>query len=122
MRVRRTLCVALLVALALAQTLGLLHRIVHARLGVHAALAASAGEVVQPSSKTGDALKALFAGHSNEQGCDLYDQFTYADGVATAPPAAVLLHTAETGAHSFVALALAVQAAGFLARGPPAAV
>ena len=151
-RLRRTLCMAMLVALALAQTLGLIHRIVHAPAGGYAAFAASSAGTgttsntdsaseVAASSMSGaraaaalsttnagaaaafnastDWLKALFAGHSSEQGCDLYDQFSHADGVSTAPAVVVLLAAGDVASASPARSRVAAQAAGFLARGPP---
>jgi hypothetical protein len=129
-RRRRMLCLAMLVALALAQTLGLIHRIVHAPAGSYAAFVASsagAGAAFNTGS-TGaaaafntstDWLKALFAGHASEQGCDLYDQFSHADGVPAAPAVVVLLAAADVASPSPAASRVAAQAAGFLARGPP---
>ena len=116
MRFRRFACSTLLLALVLAQTLGLVHRIVHAPLGGHPAMSAS----VSMTSSTGW-LKALFAGHSSEQGCDLYDQLSHADAVPQAPTTAILVPdcNAVLGWHSVGRVA--AQAAGYLARGPPPA-
>lgn len=114
MRFRRLACATLLFALVLAQTLGLVHRIVHAPIGGHPAISASA------STKAGTSwLKALFAGHSNEQGCDLYDQLSHADAVPAASTAAILAHAFDAVPTWHSVGHLAAQAAGFLARGPP---
>ena len=116
MRIRRLACSILLVALVIAQTLGLVHRIVHAPIVGHPAVTAAA------STNVGTAwMKALFAGHSSEQGCDLYDQLSHADAVPPAPVAAIVMHDIDAvpGWHSGVQVA--AQAAGFLARGPPPA-
>ena len=142
-RRRRMLCLAMLVALALAQTLGLIHRIVHAPAGSYAAFVASgagagaasstdSARAVAASSTSGGAaaafntsstdwLKALFAGHASEQGCDLYDQFSHADGAPTAPAVVVLLAAGDVASPSPAGSRVAAQAAGFLARGPPLA-
>jgi hypothetical protein len=116
MRFRRLACSTLLFALVLAQTLGLVHRIVHAPIGAHPAIAASASTTAGTSW-----LKALFAGHSSEQGCDLYDQLSHADAVPTPPTAAILVHALDAVPTWHSVGYLAAQAAGFLARGPPPA-
>ena len=117
MRIRRLACATLLVALVLAQTLGLVHRIVHAPIGGHPAVTASAS-----TASSGIAwLKALFAGHSSEQGCDLYDQLSHADAVPQAAIAALVVHDADAVPSWHSGVQAAAQAAGFLARGPPSA-
>ena len=120
MRLRRSLCMTVLVALALTQTLGLVHRIVHAPSGAHPAFAVGGTAAAQPSSGIGW-LKALFAGHSSEQGCDLYDQFSHADGIHTASALAVVLETGDPVIAWHGGVPMAAQAAGCLARGPPQA-
>ncbi len=118
LRFKRALIHSVLLAFVLAQVLGLMHRIVHAPLLCQA-----------PAHVCADApqvelswLKVLFAGHDNERACDLYDQLSHADlacgDVLTVAPqrpsvAADLVHPGWQ---------LAAQAAGFLARGPPAQV
>ena len=116
MRFRRLACSTLLLALVLAQTLGLVHRIVHAPIGGHPAMSASV-------SGAGDNgwLKALFAGHSSEQGCDLYDQLSHADALPQAPTAAILVPDLDAVLPCHAVGQAAAQAAGFLARGPPPA-
>lgn len=116
LRFRRTILTGLMLALALAQTLGLVHRIVHSPLALHAAASPSALSA-QPVPH---GLQALFAGHRTEQGCDLYDQLSHFDWVhvdiAAVP---LLLHWADTPDSLHPTWHLAAQAAGFLARGPP---
>ena len=111
---RRLVCSTLLVALVLAQTLGLVHRIVHAPIGGYPAASAS------KAAGTGW-LKALFAGHSSEQGCDLYDQLSHADAVPEAPAAAFLVRGVDAVPTWHSVGQVAAQAAGFLARAPPLA-
>ena len=124
LQLRRLACSALLVALVLAQTLGLVHRIVHAPTGGHSALAvpvlasASASAAMEAGTRW---LKALFSGHSSEQGCDLYDQLSHADAVPEAPAAAILAHGLDAVPTRHSAGQVAAQAAGFLARAPPPA-
>ena len=116
----RSLCMTLLVALALTQTLGLVHRIVHAPAVGHPAYSMGGTVAAQPSSGIGW-LKSLFAGHSSEQGCDLYDQFSHADGIPTVPAWTVPPEAGDRAIAWHAALPMAAQAAGYLARGPPQA-
>ncbi|HEX7441958.1 MAG TPA: hypothetical protein VF319_17885 [Caldimonas sp.] len=116
-RFRRTLFSVVLLALVLAQTLGLVHRIVHSPLALHSTAPSGA----PPTRPVSDWLKALFAGHSTEQGCELYDQLGHADFVALDAVPVPLLHPTEASVASRPVLHLAAQAAGFLARGPPRA-
>ncbi len=103
----RSLVLSLCLALALLQTLGVMHRVVHA-----------------PHGADGHAtgwLERLFAGHAaNGHGCDAYDQASHGDlagGFAAldvpAVPPAVELPLPHSSWHT------AAQARGFLARGPP---
>ena len=119
MRLRRSLCMTMLVALALTQTLGLVHRIVHAPSAAHPAYSVGTA-AAQPSSGIGW-LKALFAGHSSEQGCDLYDQFSHAGGIPTASALAVVPEAGNPVIAWHGGVPMAAQAAGCLARGPPQA-
>ena len=113
LRFKRALIASVLLAFVLAQALGLMHRIVHAPFVSHGFVHASA---------EASWVKALFAGHDNERGCDLYDQSSHADlACGDAPSLALqgpmaLTEVLHPGWH------LAAQAAGFLARGPPALV
>jgi len=116
MRIRRLACSTLLIALVFAQTLGLVHRIVHAPTIGHPAPLASA------STPAGTAwLKALFAGHSSEHGCDLYDQLSHADAVPQASITSPVVHTIDAVPSWHSGVHVAAQATGFLARGPPPA-
>jgi len=109
-------CSTLLVALVLAQTLGLVHRIVHAPIGGHPPVSASASMAAGAGW-----LKALFPGHSSEHGCDLYDQLSHADAVPEAPAAAILARGLDAVPTRHSVGQIAAQAAGFLARAPPLA-
>ena len=115
-RFRRAVFSVVLLALSLAQTLGAMHRIVHAPLSAHG-LAAGAG---QPAGLGPEWLQALFVGHGHGQDCDLYDQLSHADllGVDAVVVALPTLPDAHDPAQP--ASHIAAQAAGFLARGPPA--
>jgi len=115
--VRRSTFALLLVALVLVQTLGLMHRIVHVH-GRSQPADVPALSVDGGSSESW--VKALFEGHDSERDCAQYDQLSHGDlawdsTVAATHAAAdlpVVVH--HPGWH------LAAQAAGFLARGPPA--
>ena len=112
----RTLLFSVLIALAFAQALGAMHRVLHAPKNVHAMLPASSAPVDSAAS----VFDMLFAGHDSEHACDHYDQLNHAD--------------LASGAHTIFAPAVmagqpvplrpgwqfAVTCAGFLARGPPA--
>jgi hypothetical protein len=116
-RLLRAILVAAVVALALAQTLGALHAIVHApRLASTGPVGVQERAVAPRSDWLGD----LFAGHGHaDHACELYDQLSHADLMPAVLPAlpAVLPPVAADTVH--VAWRLASQAAGFLARGPP---
>ena len=116
LRLRRTLTHAVLLAFVLAQALGLMHRIVHAPMLGQAALHASA-EAPQAEVSW---LKVLFAGHHSERACDLYDQTSHADLVCGDVPSLALQGSAAAADVIHPGWQLAAQAAGFLARGPPA--
>jgi hypothetical protein len=137
LRLRRTLSGALLLALALAQTLGLMHRIVHAPLPAHVATlvdeqrlreampstelpANGATAIAEPTGE--DAahwLQRLFAGHDKDRDCRLYDQLSHADLLWGDVPALEPAEFVECRVVVHAAWQLAWQAAGFLARGPP---
>jgi hypothetical protein len=114
-RFRRTLYSIVLLALALAQTLGLVHRIVHSPLAVHAA--GFAGASGTPTRT--DWLQALFSGHATEQGCHLYDQLSHSDLIHVDVAVVPVLHDVPTYDSTIPASHIAAQAVGFLARGPP---
>jgi hypothetical protein len=117
-RLQRALITGVLFAFVLAQALGLMHRIVHAPFGGHGFVHASA------EAPRADVpwVKALFAGHDNEHGCDLYDQSSHAD-LACGDVLTVALQEPAAGTEQLHSgWQLAAQAAGFLARGPPALV
>jgi hypothetical protein len=111
-RVRNTLLCAVLIALALAQTLSLLHRIVHAP-HLWAAPASVEHALDQGWFKT------LFAGHDHAGGCELYDQLGHADLMWGEPADPCAVQATELRLCDHPGWLLASQAAGFLARGPP---
>jgi hypothetical protein len=111
-RLRRPLLAGVLLALVAAQTLGAIHRIVHATL--------PNGEFAFVSAKgTPHGLAALFAGHSGEQGCEVYDQLAHADLLPALPPA-LPPAVPEPAPGAVVHIGCVAQPiAASLARGPP---
>lgn len=103
------LIVIVLAALALAQWLGITHRVVHA----HEAEAQAHAQAVKENG-----LEALF-GHDAGSACDLYDQLTHADALPGVPAAVPPVVAPRPAACMHRAWHLAAQATGFLARGPP---
>lgn len=109
---RAALIAAVLMALVFAQTLGLIHRAVHAN-----------GAPPQRSALScpadGQWLKTLFSSHHGNADCQSYDHLTHGDSLPSvavvvvrpvAPACSVLIHRTWH---------LAGQSVGFLARGPP---
>jgi hypothetical protein len=117
LRLKRALIASVLLAFVLAQALGLLHRIVHAPLLGQGVVHAAAEARVDVSW-----VKALFAGHDNERGCDLYDQSSHADLACSDAPTLALQGPSIGTVPLHPGWQLVAQAAGFLARGPPAQV
>ena len=122
---RRTIFSIVMLALALAQTLGVVHRVVHSPLSAHATNSIGAPPPSATSARAEPPathwLQALFSGHDTEQGCHLFDQLSHSDllqvdvAVVACPHSNPAPESARPGWH------LAAQAAGFLARGPPLA-
>ena len=122
----RWLAVAL-ICLVFAQTLGALHRVVHAGGVTGASVSTTLApnfESVRSAEFAGVSLdfEALFVGHADHEVCDQFDQLSHADLLSGshAPIALPLTGDMSTVAHP--GWNLAEQAAGFLARGPPRAV
>src|SRR5437763_1512108 len=124
---RRTILSLVLWALTLAQTLGAIHRVVHAPLAVQAAAAqavavkAPSGTAIAVAQSPTTWLQALFYGHSAEHRCDLYDQSSHADVLVDAvahddpsPSTCAVDVDADVGRHAARALVSR-------ARGPPPA-
>ncbi len=118
LRFKRALITGVMLAFVLAQALGLMHRIVHAPLLGQGFVPASA-EAPQAGLSW---LKALFAGHDSERGCDLYDQSSHAELACGDAPSLALQGPSATADVIHPGWQLAAQAVGFLARGPPALV
>jgi hypothetical protein len=129
-RLRRTTLWVVMAALLLAQTLGLLHRVVHVPHNMHAApglfavpLPAAMPTAHADIEAAGMAglhwLDRLFASHDGGA-CDAYDQLVHADFLWSHPPEICTQAVNHATRASVPAWQLAAQAAGYLARGPPA--
>jgi hypothetical protein len=111
-RHRSTWLAVLVAAVLLAQMLGLVHRVAHgAFAGAGTAATAVAHDHVAES---------LFGGHDDDASCRLYDQLMHADLAFGSPPGLALQAHGAAGLRPHPAWQLAAQAAGYLARGPPA--
>ena len=113
----------MLLALALAQTLGLMHRIVHGPLPLHVAHAGvytAQPVAAEPGQGAARWLQALFTGHDRQHDCRLYDQLSHADLASGDVPALEPVELIECPVLEHPGWQPAHQAVGFLARGPPA--
>jgi hypothetical protein len=118
---RTALIAAVLLALVLAQALGLMHGIVHFQRAttVVGATAVDTPHVAASKTDSGTWLQALFAGH-DRGGCELYDQLSHADVLCDVPALLLPSTPPSTPPQGHGSWQLAQQIAGFLARGPPA--
>jgi hypothetical protein len=109
-RTRRAWLPLVAAALLFAQMLGLAHRIAHVP-AAHATVAAAAPH---------HAAHTLFGDHDDASKCRLYDQLTHTDLAFDSASIAVTSMPPGIEAMPRPAGHIAAQAAGFLARGPPA--
>lgn len=109
---RRALIAVLLLALALTQTLGAVHRVFSGHAVSHQSAATGGGA---------DAgfLESLFAGHGDERDCKMFDQQAHADLASGEAAASQTAGGIEALVIPHAAWQMASQAAGYLARGPP---
>lgn len=119
-RSRTALIAVVLLALALMQWLGAVHRIAHPDPMASALHAVARVAVKAPASTSGGFFQSLFAGHDQDGTCDIYDQLSHADALWGVPPLAVAEQAPVEPVEVYRSWHLAVQSAGFLARGPPA--
>jgi hypothetical protein len=110
MHTRRTGLALVVAAVLLVQMLGLVHRVAHGVTGVGMAAAVAHTSSADP----------LFADHDDGATCRLYDQLTHADLGVSVIAAVEILPTLDVATELHPAWQLAAQAAGYLARGPPA--
>ena len=125
------LAVALYFALALlaAQTLGLLHGILHSPAPVAGATANSesahqphsvaARDCVTPHSSDASLLSQLFSGHLSDTDCRVYDQLSHFDAAPGVAAVALPLVLTPLVLSILPGLATARWHALFQARGPP---
>ena len=120
-RIITPLIFAMVVLMLLAQALGWVHRIAHSPASLRAVDASFDAQ----TSATAELplahwVQALLPAHDSDRSCQLYDQLTHADVAIGAMPAAVSHSFGDLPQATHRASRLAAQAAGFLARGPPA--
>ena len=120
-RIRTPLVFAMVVLMLLAQALGLVHRAAHVPAPLRAV---AASDEAQSSATTGRPLahwiQALLPRHDDDRSCRLYDQLSHADVAIGSMPAMVSHSFGDLPQATHRASRLAAQAAGCLARGPPA--
>ena len=125
---RSPLILVMVVAMLLAQALWLLHRVAHPPAALRGATQAQAvpgvtqAQVVPGATFAGatDWTRALLPQHDTDRSCDLYDQLTHADAAAGAALDTATQPVVQPPAAIHRGSGIAPQAAGFLARGPPA--
>lgn len=117
---RTALIAVVLLALALMQWLGAVHRVVHFGPMASALHAVAPVVVKTPASASGGFFKSLFAGHDQDGTCDIYDQLSHADALWSVPTLAVVVQAPVEPVEVHRSWHLAAQSTGFLARGPPA--
>jgi len=127
-RLNASLVIALVIALWLASTLGLMHRVVHGGAGHGvpvAVLQAGAADTAQTQVSAhagGDALHsgvfALFGDHA-EADCRLYDQLAGGAAALSVPLVVLPIALPMARFHYFLGEALARWVTLFDARGPP---
>lgn len=125
-RLRRSTSLVVMAALLLAQTLGLVHRVVHATRAtpfasslwpapqIDAVQVGRADGAVAPSRE----LARLFARHE-VSGCESYDHLTNSYCLWGEPAAFTARAVNAVTPASHPVWQIAAQAAGYLARGPP---
>ena len=118
-RQARGLWAWLLVAMVAAQSLGFMHNIVHA-VPPHAErqVCPLHPEVHERATATGWVAQ-LFAAHSDESDCRLYDQFSHGDSMPSVPALFVPLQALPVFLQVFEASLPLMPAALVQARGPP---
>ena len=127
LRQRRYWQVAVLAAcLMLAQALWLLHRVAHFEVATRASVAHIGAALKAPvcdhavSAWVSAWSKALLPDHQDERSCADYDQLSHADMAPGCTVTTLSQPPATRPEATHVPSGMAAQAAGFLARGPPA--
>ena len=119
-RLRTPLIFAMALCMLLAQALVMLHRIAHAPAAVRSVSQPQALAQAVGANTAAHWIQALLPRHDSDRSCDLYDQLTHSDAAPGSSPGAATPSPDESPAAIHRASCLAAQAAGFLARGPPA--
>lgn len=117
MLLRRVLLWPLVLALLMAQTLGLVHGVVHTPVQAGKQHVEHADQD-HPGHAHG-LIDALFSGHAGDADCRLYDQLSHSDSVADVPAVILPLLLPSTLFAYFQGEAIARHAALFEARAPP---
>lgn len=115
---RAVLAVLLALALVCAQSLGLWHRLVHFEQS-HPVKLGTAHASVHHSTNVAGASGSPFSDHQSDTDCNLFDQLSHTDGVATVSVAALGLAVLTHTLRARHGLAVARWHALFQARGPP---
>jgi hypothetical protein len=111
---RRVLLWPLVLALLVAQTLGLVHGVAHSP--VQQVTRAAAAQHDDPAHGL---IDSLFAGHGTDADCRLYDQLSHGDTAACVPALSLPVLLPATLFAYFQGEAVARHAALFEARAPP---
>lgn len=108
----------LVAAIFLAQSLGLIHSVLHSATphGVHVGVDLQAGTHEDADS---NGLARLFLGHDNASDCRLYDQVSHGDGMPTAALLQLAVAHPPALTQVFQALAPLKPTVRLQARGPP---
>ena len=115
MLLRRVLLWPLVLALLVAQTLGLVHGVAHSPVQAVAQQVSHAGPVQHEHGL----IEALFSGHAGDAECRLYDQLSHGDAATSVPALALPVLLPATLLAYFQGEAVARHAALFEARAPP---
>ncbi len=118
MVLRRVLLWPLLLALLVAQTLGLVHGVAHSPVQ-QVAHVASAQHDDHAHDPAHGLIDILFAGHGTDADCRLYDQLSHGDTAACVPAISLPVLLPATLFAYFQGEAVARHAALFESRAPP---
>lgn len=113
---------ALACALLFAQTLGLMHGVVHSPQSAasgHASAALQAADQAESNPASGNWIDALFSSHHGDNDCRLYDQASHGSAALHVACLALPVLLPSFAVAIFEGEALARWAALFDARGPP---
>jgi hypothetical protein len=119
---QRWLAAVVALCFFLSQALWLLHRVAHVGIATHATAVSGKGQssAAPTAHKSGAWVKALLPDHPDERSCAQYDQLGHADLALGSQTLEVTFAKTTLAQATHVASSMAAQAAGFLARGPPA--